>query len=372
MGIIQNIFYINIIILSLVYSGYYLLCIYLGHTKKLKVKKSRKFKPEISIIIPAWNEEKTIKGKLENTLKLKYPRKLEIIVVDDGSDDKTSQIVKKFKNVKLLVQKKRQGKAIAMNRAFKYCKGDLVLITDADSRLKENSLIKSVPYFFDESVGAVTGQQSIPNKSETITTKIETKYRDFFYILREAESIIDSTFIFDGPFMMVRKKLLENINRDSVADDSELALRVRKKGYRTLSLKEVKYIEYSPRKITDRTKRKKRRAQGLIQIMIRFFPVFFLNSKYKFFGIFIFPVEFFMHLISPMLILLSMITFWFLPLEMMVVLLVGAIIGLAIPKTRSILFAFLHSQYACFRGLISYLLKKSHKWEQITDTRRYD
>jgi len=373
MLIFKALFLILTSIIGITYGGYYLFCLYLTRTKKIKVEKSSKYLPKLSIIIPAWNEEKSIEGKIKNTLELEYPGKKKIIVIDDGSDDKTNEIVKKFKEVKLITQKQRTGKAGALNNAFKNCKGDLVLITDADSRLEKNVLLKSVPYFFDESVGAITGRQFIPNPSETITTKIEKNYRGFFYLIRQAESILDSTFIFDGPFMMVRKKLWEDIYGDSVADDSELALRVRKKGYRTLSIPDVKYTEYASRKIGDRTKRKQRRAQGLIQIITRFFGTFFLNPKYGLFGMFIFPVGFFMHLISPILIALTILIIPFLPFWMIELVLVIFLLMIIIPKTRSTFLTFLHSQYACLIGMIGYLLKgPSNKWEQITDTRRYD
>lgn len=373
MFVFNTIFWISITILGTVYIGYYLLCLYLSKKKELNIKKDSKFIPKISIIIPAWNEEKTIEGKIKNTLELEYPKKLEIIVIDDGSDDKTNEIVRKFKKIRLITQKQRTGKAAALNRVFKLCKGDLVLITDADSRLEKDVLIKSVPYFSDESVGAITGRQFIPNASETGTTKIEKKYRGFFYLIRQAESILDSTFIFDGPYMMIRKDLLESIHDDSVADDSEIALRVRKKGYRTLSIKEINYTEYASRKIKDRTKRKQRRAQGLIQIMTRFFGTFFLNPKYGWFGMFIFPVEFFMHVISPILILMTILTIPLLPLNFIGLISALILLILLIPKLRRIFLTFMHSQYACLKGMIGYFLKgPSNKWEQITDTRRYE
>ncbi|MBD3155890.1 MAG: glycosyltransferase [Candidatus Aenigmarchaeota archaeon] len=373
MPVFNVVFWSLVVTLGTLYIGYYLLCLYLSEKKSLKIEKDPKFAPKISIIIPAWNEEKTIEGKIKNTLELNYPKTPEIIVIDDGTDDKTNEIARKFKGVKLITQKQRTGKAVALNRVFKLCKGDLVLITDADSRLEKDVLLKSVPYFSDKSVGAITGRQSIPNASETTTTKIEKNYRNFFYLIRQAESILDSTFIFDGPFMIIRRDLLEDIHGDSVADDSEIALRVRKKGYRTLSLKGVNYIEYASRKIKDRTKRKQRRAQGLIQIMTRFFGTFFLNPKYGWFGMFIFPVEFFMHVISPILILMVILTIPFLPLNLIGLISALILLILLIPKSRSIFLTFIHSQYACLKGMVGYFLKgPSNKWEQITDTRRYE
>jgi cellulose synthase/poly-beta-1,6-N-acetylglucosamine synthase-like glycosyltransferase len=360
-------------IMGLVYFGYYSLCLYTVKNRPLKVRKDKNFRPSVSFVIPTWNEESTIEGKLKNTLKIKYPKKkLEIIVIDSGSTDNTRKIVKKFKKVKLISEDKRNGKANALNKVFKHCKGEIIVISDSDSRLKENVLLKSVPYFYDPTIGAITGRQKIPNPSETTTTKIEKNYRNFFYLIREAESRLDSTFIFDGPLSIMRKNLLENIFQDSVADDSEIALRVRKKGYKTLSIKEIEYTEYAPKKIDDRTKQKQRRAQGLIQIMTRFFRTFFLNPNYGLFGLVIFPTEFFMHVISPILLVAMGISLLFLPVNLLVFLGIATILLFMIRPTRTFVLTFLHSQYSCIKGMLSYMFQgPSHSWEKIHGTRRY-
>jgi len=373
MNPIQIIFFSVTTLLILVYGGYYLLCYYTANHKSLKIKKKRKFKPSVSIVIPTWNEEDTIKGKLKNTLKLKYPnKKLEIIVIDSGSTDKTRSIVKKFKGVRLIVEKKRMGKANALNRVFRKCKGDIVIMSDSDCRLDKNILEKSMPYFSDTKIGALTGRQILLNPNENIATKTESEYRNFYFLIRKAESIIDSTIIFHGEFSAFRKELLENIYVDSVADDTELALRVRKKNYRALMIWEAIYREYAPDKLSERIKQKYRRAQGLIQIMSRFFSTFFLNPSYGYFGMLIFPVEFFMHLISPILLVIAFITLFFLPLNIFVLIIIGLGITLLIKRTRIFLLTFLHSQYSCLKGMFHYLFNgSSHSWEKVHGTRRY-
>jgi cellulose synthase/poly-beta-1,6-N-acetylglucosamine synthase-like glycosyltransferase len=356
-----------------VYSGYYLLCFYVVKNKSLKIKKNKNFKPRVSVIIPTWNEESTIEGKLKNTLSLKYPKdKLEIIVIDSGSTDLTRKIVKKFNKVKLIEEKERSGKASALNKAFKFCKGDVVVITDADSRLKEDILLKSMPYFFDHKVGALTGRLCLINPNENLPTKIEKKYREFYHLIRNAESILDSTTIFHGPFSAFRKDVIEDVFKDSVADDTELAFRVRKKKYKTLLINEAVFWEYTPTNFSERTKLKQRRAHGIIQVMFRFFPIFFFNTDYSLFGFLIFPVEFFMHVISPILIIVLGITALFLPFDILVALLISFFIGLLIPEIRSFILTFLHTQYTCLKGIANYILNnQSCKWEKIHGTRRY-
>jgi cellulose synthase/poly-beta-1,6-N-acetylglucosamine synthase-like glycosyltransferase len=373
MEIIHFVFWLCLITLASVYFGYYLLCKYVVKTKSLKFKINKNFRPQISIVIPTWNEESTIEGKLKNTLELKYPKdKLEIIVIDSGSADFTKNIVKKFKKVKLIQEKERNGKASALNKAFKFCRGDVVVITDADSRLKEDILLKSMPYFFDSRVGALTGRLVLINPNENSATKIEKKYRDFYHLIRNAESILDSTPIFHGPFSAFRKDAIEDIYEDSVADDTELALRVRKKKYKTLLIDDAIFWEYTPTDFSERIKLKQRRAHGIIQVMFRFFSTFFFNPSYSLFGFLIFPVEFFMHVISPILLITMIISAVFLPLKTLAVFLILLSVGFIIPAVRSFLLTFLHSQYACFRGIFDYAFKNNpHKWEKIHGTRRY-
>lgn len=373
MEIIEFVFWFCSITLASVYSGYYLLCLYVVKTKTLKFKKNRSFIPKVSIVIPTWNEENTIEGKLENTLKLKYPKnKTEIIVIDSGSTDNTKKIVKRFKRVKLIEERKREGKANALNKAFKFCSGDIVIMTDADSRLKEDILLKSMPYFSDPRVGALTGRLSLINPEENLVTKLEEKYRDFYHLIRNAESIMDSTTIFHGPFSAFRRNVIENISKNSVADDTELAFRVREKKYKTLLINEAIFWEYTPTNFSERTKLKQRRAQGIIQVMFLFFSTFFFNPSYDLFGLLIFPVEFFMHVISPILIIVMIISALFLPLKVLSVLLLLISIGLLVPKSRSFILTFFHTQYACLKGIAYYAFKSdSHKWEKIHGTRRY-
>lgn len=377
MGMTQTVFWISTSLIALFYAGYYTLCKYVVSKKGYGVDIYKGYRPSVSMIIPTWNEASTIRGKLEDTLSLDYPLgKTEIIVIDSGSSDGTAEIVqrfaKKYKRVSLIKERDRKGKAHAVNKAVRRAKGDIVVMTDSDCRLKADVLKKSLPYFNDPAVGAVTGQERIINKGENHATKTEGTYRGLFYLIREAESKLDSTYIQDGPFFAFRRSLFTKLPRNSVADDSELGLLIKKTGARVLSIPEATYYEYAPSRMSERTKQKSRRAEGITQTMKNHFTTFFLNPSYGIFGLLIFPAGFFMHIFTPLLMLAAAATFLTLPPFWVFSMAAVAAVGLVVPKTRSIAFTFVHSQYASLLGIIKHVTKSpDFQWDKIENTRRY-
>lgn len=268
-------------------------------SKKKRTKKD--YTTDVSIVVPVYNEEAIIQRKLEN-VKVQEYGPTEIIVIDSGSTDKTLELVKDAAennpHIKILQQKKREGKASALNMAFSVCSGTIVVITDADAVWAPTTLKEAISNFSTPSVGAVTGRQVLLNPDQTHTTKIEKSYRHFYEILRIGESTIDSTPIFHGEISCYRKCLIEPLREDTVADDSALALQVRKKGFRTIYDPACVFYEYAPPTVTSRYNQKVRRAQGLIQLFVREWKILF-NRKFGYFGMIIFPAEFFMHVFSP-------------------------------------------------------------------------
>ncbi|MFN3528234.1 MAG: glycosyltransferase, partial [Candidatus Altarchaeaceae archaeon] len=137
--ILYIIFGISIFALFWTYAGYpVFLWILSKIIKRREHKYDENYQPNVSIIIPCYNEEKVIKKKLENTLELNYPKeKIEILVVDDGSTDNTSKIVEDFikenklQNVRIIRQEIK-GKGEAMNSGIKNSKYEIIAICDAN------------------------------------------------------------------------------------------------------------------------------------------------------------------------------------------------------------------------------------------------
>src|SRR3989338_7370332 len=109
--------------------------------------------PKVSIIISAYNEEKKIANSIESLKAIDYPRDgYEVIILNDGSKDKTSDVVARYadgKNIIFIDNKKNKGKAACLNQGISLAKGDYVACMDADSVVSEDILKRTIPYFDD-------------------------------------------------------------------------------------------------------------------------------------------------------------------------------------------------------------------------------
>lgn len=383
------------ILLLLVYGGYSVF-IFRDWNKDYNITKRYDFFPTVSIVVPVYNEEKTIAGKLRNLLEIDYPvDKMEIIVVDDGSTDKTADVTQLFmKNgVKMLRQRDRKGKIFALNLAFPRSHGDVLITTDADVRTPKSILKEVMPYFADRKVGAVCASQVLVNVDESRSTLTESRFQRFYTLLRQRESAVDSTIVFNGEFTAIRKELLDQIPAEAGVDDVEIPIMVRKKGYRCVLIHEAVFYDFAPSKFKIRWKQKITRSQGIIKALWRHKEILF-NTKYGIYGKIIYPVEFFMNILCPYL-LFSTILFGLLLLitnlqiglitfmTMFFVVCVALLTiyfklkshlsnnrgGLSLISAAWNLFL---AQILLFLGSLRCLLGSSfHKWEKIEDTRRF-
>lgn len=334
----------------------------------------------ISLVIPTYNEQSLIEQKLNNTFALNYPKyQLSIVVVDSGSTDRTREIVSQFPEVKLIREKVRKGKAHALITAFKNLDPatDIVIISDADSRLEKDILTKALKYFKNEKIGAICGRQVLLNPNESKTTKSEKSYRNFYTKLRLIESRIDSNPVMHGEFMVMRRSVVEPPSQDSVADDTEMALKIRRKGYKTLYAPDCVFYEAAPTSLEGRILQKERRGQGLIQVFWRNRDMF-LNPKYGKFGMVVFPFEFSLYVLSPFIffggVAVLTISAILLKSAWPVLLLLALLIATKISTTA---YSFVTSEWALLKGAVKLVFSgPSHSWTQIEETRgvmrRYD
>jgi len=371
------------LVLFIFYSGYFLFMIVKSrHRGSLNNPDRRDYVPFVSVIVPTYNEEDTIVHRLRNLMEQEYVG-MEIIVVDSASEDKTVDLIRKFvkdnnMNVKLISEKERKGKASALNEAFKHCCGEIVVMTDADAIWEKNALRKALSNFSDQNVGAVTGRQILINSDQSLATKVEKTYRSVFEVLRLGESVLDSTPIFHGEISCFKRKLVDHVSKDSMADDSELAVKIRKKGFKSVYDPDAVFYELAPPSFKSRFIQKVRRGQGLIQLFWRERGILF-NSKYGKFGTIVFPAEFFMHIISPTLVFAFLIPFLYGLFSMGVYILIGLLGSVAISfviltLTRigitNFILSFFNSQFILLASLMYHVTGKSqHRWRKVDEIR---
>ena len=234
-AVIEFFFYFSVLVVLYVYVGYPVTVAFVGLVLRRNVCKGA-FEPEVTIIISAYNEEDNITQTIENKLNQDYPReKLEIVVVSDGSTDKTDDIVRDFsaQGVRLIRQEPRAGKTAAVNKAVAEAKGEILVFSDANSLYSGNALHDIVCNFGDPAVGYVTGKMVYTNPNgETIGDGCTT-YMRYENFLRAAETRAGSIVGVDGGIDAVRKNLYTPMSPDQLPD-FVLPLSIVEQGYRVV------------------------------------------------------------------------------------------------------------------------------------------
>ena len=246
---------------------------------------------KISVLIPSYNEEKTIKETVEAVLNSNYDKKyMEVIVINDGSKDNTSKIVKKlmkkYKNLKL-IDKENSGKADSLNNAIKVAKGELIAVVDADSYPKENSIKKLTGFFNDEKVGAVTSAVLLKHKR-----KFLEKFQAIEYVLmawtRKLLDFIDAVYVTNGPLSMYRKKVLVEVggfDTKTVTEDIEITWRILSFGYKTRMCLDAIVYTSAPNKFVNWYRQRERWGIGGIQAILKYKKIFLKKGIIGFFVI---------------------------------------------------------------------------------------
>lgn len=200
-------------------------------------------RPHISIIISVYNEETVIRDKIDNTLQLIYPEHLlEILVVSDGSTDRTNEIAESFgsSRVTLKAFPGRQGKTACLNRIIPEARGDIIVFTDANSMFPPDLLRKLSANFADDAIGLVTGWTKYRKPGGTEETV--GLYGRLEMITKQAESRISSCVGADGAVFAMRKNLYLPL-KESDINDFVIPLQVIAQGKRVVLNPAVYCIE---------------------------------------------------------------------------------------------------------------------------------
>ncbi|RCU45166.1 glycosyltransferase family 2 protein [Corallincola holothuriorum] len=231
------IFWLLLALLFYIYFGYPTVVAWMAQLKQRPVAKDDN-EPTVTVLIAAFNEAEHIEATVTNKLAQTYPaEKLEVIVISDGSDDGTDELVLKLaaedSRVKLLVQTPRAGKTSALNMAIPEATGEIIVFSDANSVYKQDAIAHLVRNFADPDVGYVTGQMIYGNPESSMTGEGCSAYMKYENALRQWETDIGSVVGVDGGIDCMRRELYLPMNADQLPDFVQ-PLKVVEQGYRVV------------------------------------------------------------------------------------------------------------------------------------------
>lgn len=289
---LKIIFWIAVFIIFWANLGYYISMIILDKIFKPKNnEKNYNYNPTVTLMIVAHNEEKVIKKKLENATMLDYPReKLEILISSDNSDDNTNSIVEMFikenyeYDIKLYKVKTRKGKTNAQNEAAKIAKGEVLVMTDANSMLKLDAIREIVASFSSKEIAYVTGNLYYCNSSDNETSKSESTYWNLDLKIRDIESRFQTVTAGNGALYACRTKEYVDFNPIK-CHDSSMPLYYALEGRRAIFNHDAIAYEKAGENNKDEFKRKVRMNRIILSAILPSLKI--LNIfKYKWFTYF--------------------------------------------------------------------------------------
>jgi cellulose synthase/poly-beta-1,6-N-acetylglucosamine synthase-like glycosyltransferase len=279
------------IYLGLVATSFYVLTYVAGKKTKPLLFEDNEL-PKVSVIIPVWNEEKSIERTLKTILASDYPEdKLEIIVVDDGSADKSLEIAMRFKSNRVKVfSKKNGGKGDALNYGIKRCSGEIVFTMDADTVVPPYSLKKMVRYFKNKDVMLVSPAIMV-YEPKTFLERVQHIEFLLGLFLRKTFSFLNAIHITPGAFSAIRKEFFEKhgyYNVGNITEDLEITLRVQYHGYKIENAPDAPAYAIARGKFVELMVQRRRWYVGLIRNLLHYRKM--ISPKYGDMGAFVLPV----------------------------------------------------------------------------------
>ncbi len=254
--------------------------------------------PFVSIVVPAFNEEAGIADTIESLLEIDYPKnKLEIIVVNDGSKDRTSEIAGKYAaedKIVLINNEKNMGKAASLNFGFEKARGKYVACIDADTVTQKDVIKKTINYFKDEDVAAVIVRITVRNPKNWLEKIIAVEYNLGLGFYPKIFSSIDCMYLTPGQFSIYRRDKVLAIGGfqvGNIVEDLEIAYRFQKAHYKIACCVMTGASTKVPNNLRDLYHQRKRWYSGTIQTLLQHRDVFF-NRNLGNFGLFFIPFNY--------------------------------------------------------------------------------
>lgn len=230
--------------------------------------------PPVSLVIAAYNEEKYLVDRIANIQQLDYPRdKLEVIIVSDGSTDRTNEILRSVgqPNIRVILLPDRSGKSHAVNVAVQSAQHDILVFSDAATLFEPTAVTLLVRHFVHPRVGAVCGSVSFRRTAESQQT--EGLFWKFESMLRLMEARLNATLTASGAIYVLRRQCFSPLTTTTVIEDFVITMRARKLGFQVLYDPEAVAMEVAPASVEGEFTRRERLAVGSFRALREFMSV---------------------------------------------------------------------------------------------------
>jgi len=226
--------------------------------------------PRVSVILAAYNEEEGIESTLQHCVSLDYPSdRIEVLVGSDGSADRTVAVAKRFENsgVRVFDFSERRGKAAVIADCFAKARGEILVFSDANTRLRRDAVRNLVRHFTEPTIGAVCGELRFETPDGRPAD--EGLYWRYEQTLKLLESRLDSTLGANGAIYAIRRDLFPKLPPDTVTDDFVVVMSARSKGFRVVYDPEAVATEDLPASGSSEFRRRVRIGAGNWQALWR-------------------------------------------------------------------------------------------------------
>ena len=268
----------SVALIAYVYVGYPVLVFLMSRLFARPVRQADVM-PRVSLIITAYNEERDLEAKLDNSLGLSYPpEKLEIIVASDGSTDRTDDIVRSYANREVILcqQPERRGKTVAQRAAIRKASGSILVFSDATTTCAPDALQQIVRSFADSEVGCVAGQLVYSESSAIAAAQGCRSYWQYEKLLKQFESRVGSLIGVSGCFYAVRRSCYALLAHDMI-DDFAIAFEMRMRNLRTVYEPAAVALEDTNRRSRDEFRMRVRVAEQTMNALHRYRKVLSLR-----------------------------------------------------------------------------------------------
>lgn len=272
------VFWLSLFFIFYSYAGYPLLVFLLARLRPplrlqpLPKEEQPSLFPAVTLLIAAYNEEKVLAQKLENSLALEYPpQRLQILVAADGSTDTTPEIVRSFASsgVQLSYSPERSGKMAAIDHALEKARGEIILMSDANNLYPPDALRWLVaPFRDDPSVGATGGAKHVL-EGDGVLGDSEGAYWKYESWLKRQETRLGCATGAAGEANALRRSLYVSPPRDTINDDYFLMTQVLRQGFRVVYVPQARSYERVSASAQDEVERRARIVAGRYQAMAR-------------------------------------------------------------------------------------------------------